>query len=203
MLGAALALTRLESVPVRHCSDAYGIVLEHASGWSLAYSGDTQPCAALAAAGAGATLLIHEATFEPALAGQAAAKRHSTSEEALGVAAAMGAYRTLLTHFSQRYPKFPEGLLASEGAEGGGGTENPSLGGFGGSAGRAASAAVAFDGMCVPLSLLPLLPSLMPAGELALRPEEEAGAAAGAAGELEQAAAEEDGDPAGSASEGE
>ena len=40
------------------------------AGWSVAYSGDTRPCAALERAAAGVTLLIHEATFEPALHAQ-------------------------------------------------------------------------------------------------------------------------------------
>jgi hypothetical protein len=66
---------------------------------------------------------------------------------------AMGAYRTILTHFSQRYPKFPEGLPA-EGA-------------------AAASTAIAFDGMRVPLAALPLLPALRPAVEYVLASEEE------------------------------
>jgi ribonuclease BN (tRNA processing enzyme) len=56
-------------------------------------AGDTRPCAALAAAGAGATLLIHEATFEAGLAHHARAKGHSTLQEALQVAQDMGAYR--------------------------------------------------------------------------------------------------------------
>jgi ribonuclease BN (tRNA processing enzyme) len=42
-------------------------------------------------------------------------RRHSTTEEALEVAAASGAYRTVLTHFSQRYPKIPAGIAASGG----------------------------------------------------------------------------------------
>ena len=46
---------------------------------------------------------------------QAISKRHSTTEEALQVAADMGAYRTILTHFSQRYPKIPVGI-PTEGA---------------------------------------------------------------------------------------
>jgi hypothetical protein len=54
-------------------------------GWKLVYSGDTRPCEALVRAGAGATLLIHEATFEPALAAHALRKRHSTSAEAMQV----------------------------------------------------------------------------------------------------------------------
>ena len=57
----------------------------------------------------GCTLLIHEATFDDTEDGriEAAAKRHSTVGEALGVAAAMRARHTLLTHFSARYPKLP------------------------------------------------------------------------------------------------
>ncbi len=45
------------------------------------------------AAGRCATLLVHEATFEPGLAAAAAAKRHCTTAEAADVAARMGAYR--------------------------------------------------------------------------------------------------------------
>jgi hypothetical protein len=44
-------------------------------------------------AGAGATLLIHEATFEACMDSHALAKRHSTLQEALQVAEQMGAYR--------------------------------------------------------------------------------------------------------------
>ena len=47
------------------------------------------------------------------LLAQAVSKRHSTTEEALRVAASMGAYRTILTHFSQRYPKIPVGIPTS------------------------------------------------------------------------------------------
>lgn len=50
---------------------------------------------------------MHEATFEDELQEDAIAKKHSTTSEALGVAAAAGAYRTVLTHFSSRYPKIP------------------------------------------------------------------------------------------------
>jgi hypothetical protein len=38
---------------------------------------------------------------------EAWAKRHSMTGEAISVGARAGAYRTLLTHFSQRYPKMP------------------------------------------------------------------------------------------------
>lgn len=55
--------------------------------------GDTRPCGPLIAAGRGATLLIHEATFEADMLSHAQAKNHSTLQEALEVAEKMGAYR--------------------------------------------------------------------------------------------------------------
>ena len=57
--------------------------------------------------GKGSTVLLHEATFDDELQGDAMAKKHSTTSEALGVGRAMGAKRVLLTHFSQRYQKIP------------------------------------------------------------------------------------------------
>ena len=57
--------------------------------------------------GKGSTVLLHEATFDDELQGDAMAKKHSTTSEALGVGKAMGAKRVLLTHFSQRYQKIP------------------------------------------------------------------------------------------------
>ena len=73
-LSGSPGLAEWRSVPVEHCSDAHGLVLRAAAGWSLVFSGDTRPCAALASAGRGATLLVHEATFEPALLAQV--RRH-------------------------------------------------------------------------------------------------------------------------------
>lgn len=134
-------LTLLQSVPVDHCYDAYGLVMQHASGWKLVWSGDTRPCKALQAAGKDCTLLIHEATFAPELQGHAWMKKHSTSVEAMQVAQGMGAYRTILTHLSQRYSKVPFTLAA----------EGPAAG----------SSMIAFDGMRVPFALLPVLPKLL------------------------------------------
>ena len=67
--GASLSagLHSFEAIRVNHCADAWGVALASAAGWRLVHSGDTRPCAAVRRAAAGATLLIHEATFEPAL----------------------------------------------------------------------------------------------------------------------------------------
>lgn len=146
-----VGLAFLRAVPVNHCYDAFGLVMLHTDGWKLVYSGDTRPCRALQEAGRACTLLIHEATFEAELIEHAKIKKHSTTEEALQVAAAMGAYRTVLTHFSQRYSKVPIGLHSAENASD--------------------TAMIAFDGMSVPLTLLPDLPKLAEGIELAFAVE--------------------------------
>lgn len=48
-----------------------------------------------------------QATFDDSMEGEARAKKHSTTGDAVSAGARAGAYRTLLTHFSQRYPKIP------------------------------------------------------------------------------------------------
>ncbi|KAL5729098.1 ribonuclease Z [Ranunculus cassubicifolius] len=110
-------LEGLISVPVVHCPHAYGIVVKAAErsnnvgktipGWKLVYSGDTRPCPKLIDASQGATILIHEATFEDGMVDEAVARNHSTTKEAIQVGNSAGAYRIILTHFSQRYPKIP------------------------------------------------------------------------------------------------
>ncbi|BDA45073.1 probable zinc phosphodiesterase ELAC protein 2 [Coccomyxa sp. Obi] len=160
---AELNLTRLESFPVVHCAHAFGVAIASADGWSLALSGDTRPCPAVTAAAAGATVLIHEATFgsERTEDGQgyeyeqeAISKRHSMTHEAVAAGREAGAYRTLLTHFSQRYPKIPV-IDAS----------------------FAASTCIAFDLMSVNLQDLPTLPAVVPALQLLFQDSEKEEAA--------------------------
>ncbi|PKS10291.1 hypothetical protein jhhlp_002042 [Lomentospora prolificans] len=105
--GDPSGLTKLERVRVDHCKSAHAGILTWSSGLKIAYSGDCRPSNAFAEKAKGATLLIHEATFEDDKAGDAQAKKHSTMSEALGVAEKMQAKRVLLTHFSQRYAKLP------------------------------------------------------------------------------------------------
>ena len=173
----------LVSVPVRHCKDAYGIVLTLWGGEKIVYSGDTRPCDRLARAGAGATLLIHEATFDDDRMQDAVRKRHSTVGEALGVAGKMRARWTVLTHFSQRYPRIigaekagDDGSGGREG-EGGGiveeGEQEEGEGELSTSMSSSTSApppppetwCVAFDGMKVRLSALPVVGSVATAAQ--------------------------------------
>jgi hypothetical protein len=128
----------LTTVAVDHCPDAHAVVLAHTSGWSVAYSGDGRPSSGFAAAAAGCTLLIQEATFGNDLAGHATSKRHCTTAEALGVAAKAGGRHTVLTHFSQRYPKVPAVDVVGVIVGGGGGGV---VGGGGGVVGGGAAGA--------------------------------------------------------------
>jgi ribonuclease Z len=134
-------------VRVIHCPNSYGVVvLDRLTGWKLVYSGDTRPCRALAEAGSGATLAIHEATLDDSMEAESIAKNHSTTSEAIRVCAEwMGAWRTVLTHFSQRYPRVPLLDMAT--------VRNLELG----------RAAVAFDLMRINFADLASLPQVMPA----------------------------------------
>jgi len=86
---ATIGLEDIAAVRVDHCHDAWGFVLRSGGGWKLVFSGDTRPSRRLCQAGAGATLLIHEATFEPAMHAQARKKlaRNSSSRVSLEIIA--------------------------------------------------------------------------------------------------------------------
>ncbi|WVZ72942.1 hypothetical protein U9M48_021323 [Paspalum notatum var. saurae] len=139
----------LYSVPVLHCPQAFGVVLRAIEkvnsagkvtpGWKVVYSGDTRPCPALIDASRDATVLIHEATFEDSMKDEAIARNHSTTKEAIEVGTSAGAYRIILTHFSQRYPKIP--VIDEVDME---------------------KTCIAFDLMSVNLADLPVLPKVLP-----------------------------------------
>lgn len=70
---------------------------------------------------------------------EAIARNHSTTKEAVGVGTSAGAYRVVLTHFSQRYPKVPVFNEADM-----------------------QRTCIAFDLMTVNLADLPMLPKFLP-----------------------------------------
>ena len=172
----SLGLRRLVSVPVAHCAQSFALALEAAppagadAGWKAVYSGDTRPCAALVAAARDATVLIHEATFEDDLLEDAVKKRHSTTSEAIQTGVDARCYRTILTHFSQRYPKAPkfdghigngEGDVREDANQ-----ENANQDDTSDARSRrnvSDRVGVAFDLMRVDFTALPRVPSLMPA----------------------------------------
>ncbi|MCO5574136.1 hypothetical protein L7F22_027916 [Adiantum nelumboides] len=154
----SIGLKSLQSVQVVHCLDAFGVVIESQPkrsqqgnlrpGWKLVYSGDTRPCHALVDASHGATVLIHEATFDDSMPMEAISKNHSITKEAIEVGMSAGVYRTILTHFSQRYPKIP---VFDESYTN--------------------KTCIAFDMMSVNLVDLPLLPRLLPALKMLFQDE--------------------------------
>lgn len=103
-----LDLQAIQPFVVKHIGQSFGMLVEGKRGWKVAFSGDTQRCDSLVKATQGATLLIHEATFEEGMEREAKAKHHSTTGDALAASKAAGVYRTILTHFSTRYPTLPE-----------------------------------------------------------------------------------------------
>mmetsp|Transcript_42264 Transcript_42264/g.47210 ORF Transcript_42264/g.47210 Transcript_42264/m.47210 type:complete len:900 (-) Transcript_42264:115-2814(-) len=113
---ASLALQRLKkdlgiqsctTIPVAHCSHSFAVVFHGTAFGSLAYSGDCRPSESFAEIAYNADVLIHEATFADGMEADAVVKRHCTVGEALRIASKMNAKTTVLTHFSQRYPKIP------------------------------------------------------------------------------------------------
>jgi ribonuclease Z len=107
-LKRATGLSKLEAVHVKHCSGAMAVALTFPTGFKVSYSGDCRPSSQFADIGADSTVLIHESTFDDTLSGDAKAKNHSTTSEAIGVGIKMRAKRIILTHFSQRYQKLPK-----------------------------------------------------------------------------------------------
>lgn len=98
-----LGIVKLKSVDVDHCPQSYGVYIEHKDGWKFVYTGDTRPCQTMVQEVGTSTILVHEATFGEDLQDQAIQKMHSTDKEAVEIGMKLKAWRTVLTHFSQRY----------------------------------------------------------------------------------------------------
>jgi ribonuclease Z len=101
------AIQRVDTVRVSHCAGAQAVTITFKSGFKVSYSGDCRPSSQFCNIGTDSDVLIHEATFDDEMAGDALAKKHSTTSEALAVGIEMRAKNIVLTHFSQRYPKIP------------------------------------------------------------------------------------------------
>lgn len=110
-----LDLQDIQAVAVQHCHGARAMSITLPSGFKVSYSGDCRPSRPFTQIGKGSTVCIHEATFDDELQGDAEAKNHSTTSEALDIAQRMGARACVLTHFSQRYQKVPVLERADEG----------------------------------------------------------------------------------------
>ncbi|KAJ3262626.1 Zinc phosphodiesterase ELAC protein 2 [Boothiomyces macroporosus] len=103
-------IASIQTVPVKHCHLSFAISLQFDCGFKLSFSGDCRPSDRFCEIGMNSNLLIHEATLTDDLQEEALLKNHCTIGEAIQVGIKMKAKHVLLTHFSQRYPKFPESL---------------------------------------------------------------------------------------------
>lgn len=97
-------ITKIQSIPVYHCQQAYGVILYTSSHHKIVYSGDCRPNSSLINYGQDCDVLIHEATFDDSFHEDALKKKHCTVSEAYVVGKKMNAKHIVLTHFSQRYP---------------------------------------------------------------------------------------------------
>ncbi|KAI0180211.1 hypothetical protein GGR52DRAFT_530257 [Hypoxylon sp. FL1284] len=105
---AEFGLARIDACFVTHCYGALATSLTFPTGLKVAYSGDCRPSYKdFTVIGQGATLLVHESTFDDERRLDAIAKKHSTTSEAVVVGRLMRARRIFLTHFSQRYQNIP------------------------------------------------------------------------------------------------
>uniref|UniRef100_A0A6G1SEK5 ribonuclease Z n=1 Tax=Aceria tosichella TaxID=561515 RepID=A0A6G1SEK5_9ACAR len=106
-------LKNISLVGVEHCANACAVVLDinvdhpNMKTFRLAYSGDARPSQDFAKIGDKCDLLIHEATFDHKETIAAIEKKHSTTSEAIEQGKRMRSKFTILTHFSQKYPKIP------------------------------------------------------------------------------------------------
>lgn len=115
-----VGIKKLATCRAIHCAWAYSCSItfktsqhgdiEGPNTFKVSYSGDTRPNLYSFSNGIGkaSDLLIHEATLENSKEEEAKLKRHCTINEAIDVSNNMKAKKLILTHFSQRYPKFPE-----------------------------------------------------------------------------------------------
>lgn len=113
--------------PLRHRIDCFGYrIVWLKTGQSAAYCSDTMVFPEEADWLKGTDLIYHEATFADEHVDLAHKMFHSTAREAAAVAAAAGAKKLVLGHFSSRYQDlsvllsqarevFPESYLAEEG----------------------------------------------------------------------------------------
>ena len=101
----------LDDGRVIRAADAVGASIP---GRIITILGDTRPCQNAVKLSEGADLLVHEATFAHDLADKAEEYGHSTTLQAAQIAAAAGAKRLLITHFSSRYKNEDLAMLEAE-----------------------------------------------------------------------------------------
>ena len=101
---------RVRAARGQHAVPAIGIRVETPTGGVVVYSSDTAPCPSITELARGADLLLHESTFRAGKEELANQLGHSTARQAGEVAAAAGAARLALIHFTPEAPDDLDGL---------------------------------------------------------------------------------------------
>lgn len=175
LLRSATGLQDLLTVRVSHCQGSKAVSLVFPDGFKFSYSGDCRPSNNFARIGKDSTVLLHEATFEDEMKGDAIAKKHSTSGEALEIGRKMKAKNVVLTHFSQRYQKLPRlGAFGRNGKGGGEASEEDPM-----------PVAVAFDFMRVKVRDIACSQAYTPALMRLFKMEERGGIGSGSGSDSE------------------
>jgi len=103
--------TRIAFAPAKHSVEAVHVRIEH-GGKCVAYSGDTAPSEALERLAEGCDLLIHEASGNPGQEEQAHLVGHSTTKDAVELAAKAGVKALMPVHYYLSPPLLPPGVNA-------------------------------------------------------------------------------------------
>ncbi len=127
--GEELKLGEYEITPLamQHTVPCLGYRIEH-SEFSLAYTGDTEPCDNLVSLAGNVNLLIHEATYLENERAKARETKHSTPGEAAQLATRCDVGKLLLTHVNDSHESeeemlseakkiFPKTMIAHDGLE--------------------------------------------------------------------------------------
>ena len=79
VLSSEFEIDKVIAVEVDHCQQAYACLLKSSKHGDILYSGDTMPCQNLVNYGRDVKVLIHEATLQTGMEGDAFKKKHSTT----------------------------------------------------------------------------------------------------------------------------
>lgn len=101
--------TKIAFAPARHSVEAVHVRIEH-KGKCLAYSGDTAPSESLERLAKGCDLLIHEVSGNPGQEEQAHSVGHSTTRDAVELAARAGVKALMPVHYYLFTPIVPPGV---------------------------------------------------------------------------------------------
>ncbi|MHB1908492.1 MAG: ribonuclease Z [Nitrososphaerales archaeon] len=104
---------KVNAYVMKHTVPALGYKITNGK-WTVAYSGDTEPCDASLELAKDSNVLVHEATFLDADLAKARESKHSTPSEAAEIARRSRAVKLILTHVNDKYEDEKRMLLEAK-----------------------------------------------------------------------------------------